>query len=193
MATVDDHRASFSGLETLISPLDAAVAGRTPQQACQAVASLLPLLLASHRHRLPAVVFEPVHGHYARRLLYTSPVLGYSVVAMTWAPGQGTPIHDHDHQWCVDVVCQGRLDITPYRVIDRDDDGWSFAPLPVQTVHSGQCSALLPPEEYHRVHNPDPHEVAVSIHVYQGTVARYTAFDPDGERYLPRDVVIWLD
>jgi hypothetical protein len=41
--------------------------------------------------RLPDCVHEPVvEGHYARRELYRSAEHGYSMVAMTWGPGQGT-------------------------------------------------------------------------------------------------------
>ena len=188
-----DHLTPSAGLDDLIARLDAAIAGRTPEQACLAVASLLPLLAGSAATFLPPAAFAPVAGHYARRLLHVSQELGYSVVAMTWAPGQGTPIHDHDRQWCVDVVCQGRLQVTPYQVIEQDSNGWRFAAGPVEEVGLGQCSAVQPPHEHHRICNPDPQQVVVSLHVYQGQISRYTAFDPHGEQYLPREVVIWLD
>src|SRR3546814_11261878 len=70
--------------------------------------------------RLPDEVFEPLDDHYARRELYRSPEHGYSVVAMTWAPGQATPIHDHCGLWCVEGVGDGDLEINPYALLERD-------------------------------------------------------------------------
>jgi 3-mercaptopropionate dioxygenase len=39
--------------------------------------------------QLPDEVFQTVDGHYARRELYQSERYGYSMIAMTWGPGQG--------------------------------------------------------------------------------------------------------
>lgn len=188
-----DPSTAPADLADLVAQLDAAIAGRTPEQACLAVTSLLPLLSGQTGSVLPASVFETVQGHYARRLLHVSPALGYSVVTMTWAPGQGTPIHDHDHQWCVDVVCQGELEVTAYQVTGHRDQDWQLEPGPVMRVQPGQCSWVMPPHEHHRIVNPSATDVAVSLHVYQGQISRYTAFDPVDGHYRPREVVVWLD
>ena len=176
-----------------IARLDAAIGGRSPEQACLAVQSLLPLMVDDLVQDLPAAIFQPVDGHYARRLLHVSPALGYSVVAMTWAPGQGTPLHDHDHQWCTDVVLQGVLDVTTYQKGDQTAAGWHFTPGAVLRQQRGQCSALIPPAEYHTVRNPDLAAIAVSLHVYQGTIDHCSVFEPVGDTWQPRRISTWLD
>jgi predicted metal-dependent enzyme (double-stranded beta helix superfamily) len=39
------------------------------------------------------------------------------VIAMSWGPGQGTPLHDHDAMWCVEGVWLGELEITRYELL----------------------------------------------------------------------------
>ena len=41
---------------------------------------------------------------YARRLVYDDPETGVCVLAMIWAPGQATPLHDHSGLWGVEAV-----------------------------------------------------------------------------------------
>ena len=48
------------------------------------------------------------------------------MVAMTWGPGQGTPIHDHAGIWCVEGVIQGEMTVTSYQVQEQKGDLYRF-------------------------------------------------------------------
>ena len=104
----------FPGSDKLIASLDAAVALGDDRAVTDALRKTLCAMICDEEVALPACVLEPIADHYARRELYTSPEHGYSVVAMTWGPGQGTKIHDHSGMWCVEGVWKGRLEITQY-------------------------------------------------------------------------------
>ena len=99
----------FRGRDKLVDAFDAAVAIGDTAGTMRALRSALCDAMHSGDVHLPACVFEGCTGHYARRELYRSPGHGYCVIAMTWGPGQGTPIHDHAGMWCVEAVWQGAL------------------------------------------------------------------------------------
>jgi hypothetical protein len=98
--------ADFPGRDRLVAAIDAAVGLGRPQAVATALRLALARLIRDPEVALPDCVQAPVADHYARRELYRSPAHGYSVVAMTWGPGQGTPLHDHSGLWCVEGVCR---------------------------------------------------------------------------------------
>src|SRR3546814_15103518 len=98
----------FPGRDKLVAVVDAAVAQGDEHAITAALRNGMCAMIRNGEVRLPDEVFEPLDDHYARRELYRSPEHGYSVVAMTWAPGQGTPIHDHCGLWCVEGVWEDR-------------------------------------------------------------------------------------
>src|SRR5882724_5160113 len=102
----------YPGEAELISTIDEAVALGEPHAITGKLSRALSRLIAEQRVQLPAAVFEADETHYARRLLHLSDEHGYSVIAMTWAPGQGTLIHDHAGLWCVEGVWSGALEVT---------------------------------------------------------------------------------
>ena len=95
---------AFPGHDKLVSAIDAAVAAGDDHAITAALRNTLCALIRDRDVQLPDCVHEPIQDHYARRELYRSREHGYSVVAMTWGPGQGTPIHDHCGLWCVEGV-----------------------------------------------------------------------------------------
>lgn len=169
----------FPGKQKLVAALDAAVARAGGLDPTIPVAAALCRLQADPAVRLPAAVHTPVAGQYARRELHLSPEHGYSVVAMTWAPGQGAPVHDHGGAWCAEAVWQGRLAVDDYLPVEHQDPYWRFAPAGRTEIGTGGSGRLQPPDEYHAVHNPDPAQVAVSIHVYQRRLLRCHVFVED--------------
>ena len=181
----------FPGKSRLVAALDAAVGHPSQEAVIAALGRTLAALFADPGFVLPPALLRPVHDHYARRELHVSPTLDYSVVAMTWAPGQGTPIHDHDGAWCTEIVWHGRLAITRYAPTERDGERWRFARIGSEELPAGATDCLAPPHEYHAVHNPSAGEVAVSLHVYQRQLRRSHAFlpepaDGDGDGWMRR-------
>ncbi|KRG68858.1 cysteine dioxygenase family protein [Pseudoxanthomonas dokdonensis] len=188
----------FPGQQTLIAALDAAVVLGDAPAVTDALRSSLCSMIRQQDVRLPECVFNPIEDHYARRELYTSAQYGYSVVAMTWGPGQGTRIHDHSGLWCVEGVWHGRLEITQYELAEQRDDHYRFNPVGTIEAGIGSAGSLIPPHEYHTIRNPSDSAVAVSLHVYQRTMVRCGVYSPDdsiaggpwqrrGERLLGTD------
>ena len=95
---------SFTGRDALLSMIDEAMALGNHDAITESLRDGLCRLIRDKAVFLPDCVFEPVEGHYARRELFAYPEDGVSIVAMTWAPGQGTPIHDHCGLWCVEEI-----------------------------------------------------------------------------------------
>jgi predicted metal-dependent enzyme (double-stranded beta helix superfamily) len=176
----------FPGYAELVSVIDDAVALADPHAITSTLRASLSRLIAEQRVRLPAAVYEADPAHYTRRLLHLSERHGYSVIAMTWAPGQGTLIHDHAGLWCVEGVWAGALEVTPYDLIETAGEEARFRPQ--ETIHAGQgsCGSLIPPFEYHTIRNADAKAIAVSVHVYSQAMNRCAVFEPVGGEWHRR-------
>ena len=189
METQHPHSGSapigFRGRDTLTARFAAAVGGGSPQAMSAALRSALSQLIRDPEVELPDRVLEPATGHYARRELYRSPAHGYSVVAMTWAPGQGTPLHDHSGLWCVEGVWQGELEITQYELLERAGERFRFRAATGMHAGRGSAGSLIPPHEYHTIRNAQADAIAISLHVYQAPLEACSCFNPqDGEWFL---------
>ena len=189
----------FHGRDKLVASLDAAVALGDDHAITDALRKTLCRMIRDEEVALPDCVLQPIADHYARRELHTSPEHGYSVIAMTWAPGQGTKIHDHSGMWCVEGVWKGRLEITQFELAERDDERYRFIPVGTIEAGTGSAGSLIPPHEYHAIRNPSDKAIAVSLHVYQRTMVRCGVFSPEaddspwqsrGERLLGTDQVV---
>ena len=177
----------FPGARQLIAAIDAAVLLPDEGATTDALRHALCRLIRDPNVQLPACVFEREDDHYARRELYRSEEHGYSVVAMTWGPGQGTPIHDHAGQWCVEGVWQGFLEITPYELVESRDGRYRFEPRGTMNAGAGSAGSLIPPHEYHTILNPSDESTAVSLHIYRGAMTSCSVFRPNGDGWYARD------
>lgn len=185
---------AFPGHDKVVRAIDAAVAAGDQHAITAALRSVLCGLIRDRDVCLPACVHEPVEGHYARRELYRSPTHGYSVVAMTWGPGQGTPIHDHCGLWCVEGVWDGELEITQYELLERDGERFRFRAAGGIHAGPGSAGSLIPPHEYHAIRNASTDRIAISLHIYKAPMEACSMFVPqDGEwftraaKVLPQD------
>lgn len=169
------------GGKRLIAQLDAAVDHADVSVVVKQVEQVLLAAIVDPAIEMPAVIHEAVSDHYARRELYRSPLHGYSVIAMTWGAGQGTPLHDHDGQWCVEGVWHGTLKITPYQLLAREGERHRFQPHPCIVGNRGSAGNLIPPDEFHVLRNASAEEIAISIHVYQQPLERCSVFEPVAE------------
>lgn len=176
----------FTGLSPFIERLDKAVCQPSDEAVTEAVRQLLCQSIRNREIKLPEVVHEPCGDNYARRLLYQSPDYGYSVVAMTWSPGQGTPVHDHCGMWCVEGIWAGFLEVTQYELVQQEADRFRFESRSCLEAGKGSAGSLIPPHEYHTIRNPHDSETAVSIHIYSGEMVQCNKFRPLGNGWYAR-------
>jgi 3-mercaptopropionate dioxygenase len=166
------------GLDELIACLDEAVAGADTERITAEVKDTLVRILTSGALELPPPLVEPRSDRYARRLLHKSDALGYSVLVMTWGPGQSTPLHDHAGMWCVEGVLSGHIDVTQYELLEQQGERYRFRRQGTVSANVGNAGALIPPFEYHTIANSSPTEKAVTVHVYAGEMTHCTIFAP---------------
>ncbi|HEY2623762.1 MAG TPA: cysteine dioxygenase family protein [Dyella sp.] len=185
----------FPGSRKLIDAIDAAVAHDSTRAVTDSLRNSLCNLIRGQEVKLPNCVFETAEGRYARRELYQSEDHGYCVVAMTWGPGQGTPIHDHCGMWCVEGVWSGALEVVQYERLENEDGHYRFQPVGSIQAGPGSAGSLIPPHEYHTIRNPSDDAVAVSLHIYSGQMTHCATFQPlgDNEHYERTDRKLGLD
>lgn len=169
---------TLPGLEELIERLDRAVQASDAEHVTREVKNTLEEMLTSGTLELPGPLVEPRPDRYARRLLHKSDALGYSVLVMTWGPGQGTPLHDHAGMWCVEGVLSGDIDVTQYELLEEQGDRYRFRRQNTISAGVGNAGALIPPFEYHTITNASPTTKAVTVHVYAGEMTSCTVFVP---------------
>ena len=188
----------FPGRDKLVAAIDAAVVADDEHAVTAQLRNTLCRIIRDKDVQLPACVYEPIADHYARRELYRSSAHGYSVVVMTWGPGQGTPVHDHSGLWCVEGVWDGELEIVQYERLE--DDGRRFRFRRAGGMHAGPGSAgsLIPPHEYHTIANASPDRVAISLHIYKAPMQCCAKFVPQrgdatGEWFVREDATLATD
>lgn len=116
-----------------------------------------------------------IPGSYARTLLRKTG--DFELVAMQWAAGAQSPIHDHGDSRCWVVVLEGVLDVDNY---ERLDDGLSpharIAPASQMRLAPQQLDHRFDWRELHRVRNATPQSV-YSLQLYAGPQTEYTVID----------------
>jgi len=120
--------------------------------------------------------------------VYRDPQDRFSVLAMVWGSGQGTPIHDHGGMWCVEGVYEGKILVTSYNRVESDVSGL-FQFLEHHQVEEGigGTGSLIPPVEFHTIENPGP-EDAITVHIYGGELTQCRVFVPlECGRYQPSE------
>lgn len=108
---------------------------------------------------------------YRRHLLHAEPDGSFSVVALVWLPGQGTPVHDHV-AWCTTGVHTGAEHERRYRLVPSCDGSAARLVATEDVVNpQGAVCGFAPPGDIHRVWNAGT-DVAISLHVYGADVSR---------------------
>ncbi len=170
----------FPGCDRLLAMIDDAVALGDEHAVTERLRNGLSDAIRDRQIQLPDCVLERVADHYARRELYRCETSGYSVVAMTWGPGQGTPIHDHSGLWCVEGIWHGQLEITQYELREQQGERFHFIPVGTHLAGAGSAGSLIPPHEYHTIRNPSRDQIAVSLHIYKQALTCCSKFQPEG-------------
>ncbi len=171
----------------LVRQLDQAMTPRDDAGRCRAVKQILEASFAAGTEFLEPHYLAPNPERYARRLVHRDPANRYTVLAMVWNIGQGTPLHDHAGMWCVECVYQGRIRVTSYACHggDPERDIVQFKQETVIHAGVGEAGALIPPFEYHVLENAGDIP-AVTLHVYGGEMDHCHIFEPVENGWLRR-------
>ena len=140
-------------------------------------------VLGKQQLALPARFTVPRPDAYARRLLHRDANGRYSVIVMTWGPGQGTAVHDHGGLWCVEGVVDGEIAVTQYLVKQDTDGYYRVTPIGSLLAGTGSAGCLIPPTDHHVLANARPSRPSVTLHVYGGDLDDCKVFlpaTPDG-------------
>jgi predicted metal-dependent enzyme (double-stranded beta helix superfamily) len=176
------------GLGELVTRLDSAVGLGDPEQITRQVKHDLCDVLSRLALRLPARYRRTRAEGYARRLLHHNPVLDYSAVVMTWAPGQCTPLHDHGGLWCVEGVVDGAMQVTQFDLVDMTEGIYAFVERGRVTAGVGTAGSLIPPSDYHILGNAQDDGLSITLHVYGGDLTHCHVFVPRADgRYERQD------
>ena len=167
------------GKAVMVEQITAAIqAGGGDATITENVREALCQLMNDNRVQLPDEVFVNDSDQYARRLIHRDHDLGYTIMAMTWGPLQGTPIHDHDGLWCVEAVWHGQIEVVQYEMMEDAGSQVRFEPRTTMRAGPGSAGSLIPPHEYHTIANPSHEATAVTIHVYADALEHCCIFQP---------------
>ena len=160
--------------------LDAVVHGESERRIPELVKAVLIEAMQAGRLSLPDEFCRPIEGTYARRLLHRDPSGGYTMVVMTWAPGQKTALHDHAGIWCVECVVDGNMEVAQYDLLSESGGAFRFEQRSHVVAGRGSAGCLIPPFEYHTLGNA-AETPSVTLHVYGGEMDHCHVFEPSGD------------
>ncbi|OJJ04997.1 hypothetical protein ASPVEDRAFT_44537 [Aspergillus versicolor CBS 583.65] len=88
-----------------------------------------------------------------------------NILLLVWNPQKGSPIHDHANAHCIMKVLAGNLTETVYAA--PEESGSTPLQIKSETTHSPNDVTYIADDiGLHRVYNPHPTKVAVSLHLY---------------------------
>ncbi|MCA9319849.1 MAG: cysteine dioxygenase family protein [Planctomycetes bacterium] len=152
----------------------------TPTELVSRIKPLKERLLAQPE-LIPATFHEGLDRvAYTRNLLYADPAERFTVMAIVWGAGKGTPVHDHA-TWGV-VGCYGEtVSVVNY---DPADEHGVLRPHAKSTLPSGQVVTVTPPrlENIHQMMN-ECDRPAISIHTYGDPARLCRVYDPKTGRH----------
>jgi predicted metal-dependent enzyme (double-stranded beta helix superfamily) len=162
----------------LIGMLDGAMSAQDSEGRCQNVKRVLECAIGPGADFVHQRFLAPAPERYARRLMHRDPAGRYTLLAMVWGVGQGTPLHDHAGMWCVECVYRGRIRVTSYSPIGPDTAPViRFRRETELLAGIGEAGALIPPFDFHTIENADA-TPSVTLHVYGGEMDWCYAFLP---------------
>jgi predicted metal-dependent enzyme (double-stranded beta helix superfamily) len=116
-----------------------------------------------------------VEKSYTRTLLNRT--MEYELVAMHWAPGAVSPIHDHGDSRCWVVILEGALDVDNYdRLDDFSNDVAQIRHTSANHLTTGQLDHRYNRRELHKVRNTGA-TCTYSLQLYASPITGYTTFE----------------
>jgi predicted metal-dependent enzyme (double-stranded beta helix superfamily) len=113
-----------------------------------------------------------------RRVLLSDPSCHrVSALLIAWPPGHRTPLHDHDGLWGAEIVLEGALAVDEYHAREK-----AGAAVPVfertQLLGIGDATVFADRDYVHSCRNLSDALPALSLHIYGGSLDRFSAFHP---------------
>lgn len=179
---------AFPLLDDIVVLADAAMKARRPSKIVPALVDNLRGLLANVG-QLPPSLLETCESGYVRRELYRSRAHGYRIFAITWGPGQASPIHDHADVWGVEAVLRGELEVVDFRSVREYEALNELLPSGQHRLTPGDVISLLPPHDLHACRNVGTRDAAVSLHIYGRHLERVRSYvHLEGRLYRQEEV-----
>lgn len=101
-----------------------------------------------------------------------------SVLVMAWPPNHLTPVHDHAGLWGLEMTLHGALEVQSYT---RDPQSGDLRLLGRDWLGPGDGAWFEgDPNHVHRCRNLSRHDTALTLHVYGGDLAQYSAYEQTG-------------
>lgn len=164
-------------IQDLVKQLDWAISLPSDEQSLIATQMVLGTATTINHGFLPNLFLEPAAASYARRPIHVDPAGRYSLLAMVWAPGQGTALHDHGGLWVVECPYHGQVQVTNYEFLGESEGLSKFRVQGARLTGRGEFDFRVPPQEHHVVENTSG-KVAVTLHVFSGVLERCSVFEP---------------
>ena len=158
--------------------LDAIIHNESAERIPELVKAVLIDSMQRGALELPAPLKRARPDTYARRLFHRDPAGRYTMVVMTWGPGQKTALHDHAGIWCVECVVDGRMEVAQYDLASERGGTYRFERRTHVVAGRGTAGCLIPPFEYHTLANAAP-TPSVTLHVYGGEMDHCHVFEPE--------------
>ncbi len=175
------------GTEALVHLVDSALGAGSVEQIVDRLRGGLCELVSYGGMELPADLTSCCGDHYARRLVHEDLARGYSIIAMTWGPRQGTSLHDHAGLWCVESVWRGNIEVLQYELTEQREAMFRFEKRGSIQAGVGSAGCLIPPHEYHVIRNPTDRP-AVTVHIYGGRMEACNVFEDTGDGWHRRNL-----
>jgi 3-mercaptopropionate dioxygenase len=166
--------------EAVRSRLDAVIRSERLEHVPELVKAVLLDSMHGGSLAVPPAFRKPIAGTYARRLLHRDPEGQYTMVVMTWAPGQKTALHDHAGIWCVECVVEGHMEVAQFDLQSERNGHYRFAERSRVLAARGSAGCQIPPVEYHNLGNAAD-TPSVTLHVYGGEMDHCHVFEPTAD------------
>lgn len=157
--------------------LDAVIHSESASHVPELVKAVLIDAMQSGSLEVPDQLKTPRRDTYARRLFHRDPAGRYTVVVMTWGPGQKTALHDHAGIWCVECVVEGNMEVSQFDLLSESSGAFRFERRNHVVAGRGTAGCLIPPFEYHTLANA-AETPSVTLHVYGGEMDHCHVFEP---------------
>ncbi|MHB8381532.1 MAG: cysteine dioxygenase family protein [Candidatus Binataceae bacterium] len=162
-------KANTPSLRRLIDAITRAVAKRSRKQVMvERTAEILQPYLGTS-DLLTRDQMEPSRSRYQQKILHVAPDGRFTIVALSWLPGQSTPVHNHV-AWCVSGIHLGSEEERRYWFGDCGHQR-RLVEIGRTITTQGSVTSLMPPGDIHRVLNGG-HETSVSLHIYGADIRK---------------------